>query len=162
MPAGERAADAFDDDRVHGERDRAAHARVGAVASEDVADGMAGLAGRRVDVGNRAPHARLDELEPHRPFGRSEDDLVEVVLAVRVDAGEDEVRVESARASPALAGGGETAVDFVERCRRRDEERESRPGTRWARRSRRSTWRSLGAATRGRSAPGEAAGRGSR
>ena len=46
---GERAADAFDDHRVHRERQRAVEARVGAVLRENVADGVTAHAGLRID-----------------------------------------------------------------------------------------------------------------
>src|SRR5678816_1862765 len=60
-PLCERAADALDDDGVHREGEGAAETRIGAILREHVADGVPGNAGRRIDVGNRAARAWLDE-----------------------------------------------------------------------------------------------------
>ena len=107
------------------ERDRPAHARVGAVVGQHVADRVAGGPGGGIDVGDRAADARLDELEPHRPLRRGEDDLVEMILAVGVEAAEDEVGAEAGERDRRLAGAGETPVHFVDRRGRGDQEREA-------------------------------------
>ena len=83
-------------------------------------------AGRRVDVGDRAAGAGLDELQPHRPFGacrrRSRRGGPRRARRGRRAPGWAESAPSSPRAAPAQR---QAAVDLGERGRRRDEQRKA-------------------------------------
>ena len=89
--------------------------------------------------------ARLDQLEPHRPLRRGEDDLVEMVLAVGVEAAEDEVGAEAGERDRRLRRRWRDAGSLRRSTRPRRPGAGSRPGRHWRRRSApvhlRSAWR---------------------
>ena len=109
MPRRRRAVDALDDHRVHAEGEGAVEARVGAVLGEHVADRVAGtpVAGSTSGIEQR-PHG-LTSFSRTGPSAAVEDDLVEMVLAVRVEAAEHEVGPEARHRHRRLAGAARDA-----------------------------------------------------
>src|SRR5450432_1162152 len=114
---------ALDDDRVHAEGERTVEPPVGTVLREHVADSMAGNARDRFDIGNAAAAARLDQLESNRTVARFEDDLVEMILAVRIEATQHEVGPKACHRHGDLTGKRKSTIDLGERGTRHDEQR---------------------------------------
>ena len=127
----QRALDAFDDDRVHRERDRAAHARVGAVpgSTSPTAWPAMPVAGSTSGIEQRA-HG-LTSFSRTGALGGGEDDLVEVVLAVRIEAAEDEVGTKARQRDRRLRRRSRGAGSLRRATRSRRRAAGSRPERRW-------------------------------
>ena len=112
-------------DGVHAKGHSTADHRGLTVGLQHVAHGGRAQRGKRVDVGNRAARAGFDHAQAGLALGGSDQQLVQPVFVVGLDACQHDVGAKTLHGHGSLSGGNQALVQFVQRGNAYDQHRKA-------------------------------------